>query len=148
MASGGVLGIRLGFHHHPPEQLAIGLAFHQQAADEVGGDLLGGAAEEGLGEGLGKRGGYGSGFWAIRLCKQRSDADDDNTQRQKDLEASFRYSLGNRHVLFLPDNSSSVANQYLLFSQRRGRANLCEVRGQIRQWKHSFNKRLFRRLHF
>jgi len=27
------------------------LAFHQQATDEVGGDQLGGAGEEGLGEG-------------------------------------------------------------------------------------------------
>ena len=34
---------------------------HQQAADQIGGDLLGGAAEEGLGEVLGGRGGYGSG---------------------------------------------------------------------------------------
>ena len=56
-----ILGIRLGFHHHAPEQAAVPLAFHQQAADELGGNLLGGAAEEGLGEGLGKRGGYGSG---------------------------------------------------------------------------------------
>ena len=38
------------------------LAFHQQAADELGGDLLGGAGEGGLGEGLGERGAYGSGF--------------------------------------------------------------------------------------
>ncbi len=36
-----------------------------QAADEVGGDLLGGVDEEGLGEGwevMGERGGYGSGL--------------------------------------------------------------------------------------
>jgi len=41
------------------------LALHQQAADELGGDDLGGAGEEGWGEGLkvlGGRGGYGSGF--------------------------------------------------------------------------------------
>ena len=31
-------------------------------ADEVGGNLLGGAAEEGVGEVLGGRGGYGSGL--------------------------------------------------------------------------------------
>ena len=54
-----VLGIRLRFHNHAPQQLAIGLAFHQQAADELGGDDLGGAGEEGLGEVLGGRGGYG-----------------------------------------------------------------------------------------
>ena len=36
--------------------------FHQQAADELGGDLLGGQGEEGLREVLGGRGGYGSGF--------------------------------------------------------------------------------------
>ena len=35
---------------------------HQQAADQLGGNLLGGAAEEGLGEVLGKGGGYGSCF--------------------------------------------------------------------------------------
>ena len=38
------------------------LTFHQQAADEVGSNLLGGAGEEGLGEGwevLEGRGGYG-----------------------------------------------------------------------------------------
>ena len=35
---------------------------HQQAADQLGGNLLGGAAEEGLGEVLGGRGGYGGGF--------------------------------------------------------------------------------------
>ncbi len=56
-----VLGIRLCFHNHAPQQLAIRLPFHQQAADELRGNLLGGAAEEGLGEVLGKRGGYGSG---------------------------------------------------------------------------------------
>jgi len=32
------LGIRLRFHHHAPQQLALGLALHQQAADELGGD--------------------------------------------------------------------------------------------------------------
>ena len=37
-----------------------------QAADGLGGNLLGGAAEEGLGEVLGGRGGYGSGF--VRLA--------------------------------------------------------------------------------
>ncbi len=31
--------------------VAAALAFHQQAADDVGGNLLGGAGEEGLGEG-------------------------------------------------------------------------------------------------
>ena len=37
-----------------------------QAADEVRGNLLGGAGEEGLGEVLGGRGGYGSGL--MRKC--------------------------------------------------------------------------------
>ena len=45
-----VLGIRLRFHHHTPQQAAVVLAFHQQAADEVGGDQLGGAGEEGFRE--------------------------------------------------------------------------------------------------
>ena len=62
MASGVVLGIRLRFHNHAPQKVARGLTFHQQASDEVGGDMLGGAGEEGLGEVLGGLGGYGSGF--------------------------------------------------------------------------------------
>ena len=49
VAGGLLLGIRLRFHNHAPQQLAIRLAFHQQAADELGGNLLGGAGEEGLG---------------------------------------------------------------------------------------------------
>ena len=62
VAGGVVLGIRLGFNHHAPKQAAILLVFHQQATDEVGGDQLGRAGEEGLGEGWGVLGGYGSGF--------------------------------------------------------------------------------------
>ena len=38
------------------------MALHQQAADELGGNQLSGTGEEGVGEGLGERGGYGSGF--------------------------------------------------------------------------------------
>jgi len=65
VAGGLLLGIRLRFHKYAPQQLAIGFAFHQQAADEVGGNLLSGAGEKGLGEGweaLDGRGGYGSGL--------------------------------------------------------------------------------------
>jgi len=50
VAGGVALGIRLGFHNHAPQQLATFLALHQQAADEVGGDHLGRAGEEGWGE--------------------------------------------------------------------------------------------------
>jgi len=58
VTGGVVLGIRLRFHHHTPQQLAIRLALHQQAADELGGNDLSGAAEEALGgEGLGVLGG-------------------------------------------------------------------------------------------
>ena len=57
----------LRFHHHTPEQPAVLLAFHQPATNQVGGDQLGGAGEEGLGKGWeilgdGLGGGYGSGF--------------------------------------------------------------------------------------
>ena len=62
MAGGFVLRIRLRFHNHAPQQLAIRLAFHQQATDQIEGDDLGGAGEEALGEELGERGGYGSGL--------------------------------------------------------------------------------------
>jgi len=61
-----LLGIRLRFHNHAPQQLAIRLALHQQAADELGGNLLGGAGVEGVGEVLGGRGGYGCGL--VRKC--------------------------------------------------------------------------------
>ena len=59
-----LLRIRLRFHNRAPQQLAIRLAFHQKAANEVRGNLLGGAAKEAVREGLevlGGRGGYGSG---------------------------------------------------------------------------------------
>jgi hypothetical protein len=42
------------------------LAFHQQAANQLRGNHLGGAGEEGLGEVVGGCGGYGSG--CVRLC--------------------------------------------------------------------------------
>jgi len=66
VAGGLILGIRLRFHHHAPQQLPSGLAFHQQAADQLGCNLLGGASEEALGEVLGEGGGYGSGLGAGR----------------------------------------------------------------------------------
>jgi len=62
VAGGLLLGIRLSFHNHAQQQLAIRMAFHQQAADELGGNHLGGVVEEGWGEVLGGRGGYGSGW--------------------------------------------------------------------------------------
>ncbi len=66
VAGGLLLGIRLRFHNQAPQQRAISLAFHQQGADELGGDDLGGAGEEGLRERSEERGGYGSGLrnWA------------------------------------------------------------------------------------
>ncbi len=61
--------IRLRFHNHAPQHLACGLPFHKQAADEVWGDHLGGAGEEGVGQGwevLDGRGGYGDDW--VRKC--------------------------------------------------------------------------------
>ena len=56
LLSGDVLSVGSvqGLHHLDAEVVML--------ADEVGGNLLGGAAEEGLGEVLGGRGGYGGGF--------------------------------------------------------------------------------------
>jgi len=48
------------------------LALHQQAADELRGNLLGGAGAEGLGEELGGRGGYGSGFSQTKGLRVKS----------------------------------------------------------------------------
>jgi len=53
VAGGLSLGIRLRFHNHTPQHLAIHLSIHQQAADELGRDQLGWAGEEGFG-GLGR----------------------------------------------------------------------------------------------
>jgi len=69
VAAGLVLEIRLRFHNHTPQQLAIHLALHQQAVDELGGDDLGRAGEEGLGEcwegvvAMGVALGIGGGYW-------------------------------------------------------------------------------------
>ena len=51
VAGGVVLGIRLRFHHHTPEQAAVCLAFHQPAANQLRCHHLSRAAEEGVGEG-------------------------------------------------------------------------------------------------
>ena len=62
------LAIRLSFHNHTPQQLSVGLAFHQQGADEAGRNLLSGAGEEALGEGWEVVNGVGSGLWR---CAER-----------------------------------------------------------------------------
>jgi len=47
VAGGLLLQIRLRFHNHAPQKLATRLAPHQQAADQLRRNLLGGAGEEG-----------------------------------------------------------------------------------------------------
>jgi len=56
-----VLRIRLRLHHHAPQQRSLGLTFQKQAADKLGGDHLGGAGEEALGECWESVVGFGSG---------------------------------------------------------------------------------------
>ena len=51
VAGGIAVAIRLRFHDHAPQQLAIGLPLYQQAADELSCDDLSGAGEEGWEEG-------------------------------------------------------------------------------------------------
>jgi len=62
VAGGLLLGIRLRFHNHTPQQLATFLALHQQAADELGCNLLGGASEE-----RGRQMSWGSGH-LFKVC--------------------------------------------------------------------------------
>ena len=66
MTGGIVLGIRLCFHNHAPQQTSVRLAFHQPAANQLRGNDLRWTAEEGVGQGweiLGDgRGGCGSGL--------------------------------------------------------------------------------------
>ena len=69
MAGGVVLGIRLGFHNHAPEQAAIGLAFHQTAAHQIGSDQLGRAGEKALGERWEIVGGFGSRLGVSKLIQ-------------------------------------------------------------------------------
>ena len=62
------MSLRLRFNNHAPQQLAVGMAFQQQASDELGRNLLSGAGEKGMVESwemLGGRGGYWSGFMAM-----------------------------------------------------------------------------------
>ena len=66
VGGGLVLRIRLRFHNRAPEQVAIGLAFQQQAANELGRNLLSGPGEKGMGEGWEVVDGFGSGF--VEIC--------------------------------------------------------------------------------
>ena len=50
MTSGIVLGIRLCFHNHAPEQTAVVMTFHQPAANQLRSNDLRWAAEEGVGQ--------------------------------------------------------------------------------------------------
>ena len=109
VAGGVVLGIRLGFNHHTPKQAAVLLAFHQQATNQVGGDQLGGAGEEGFGErwgGLGGRGGYGSGL-----------DDEDNFNRENPASAKT-------HKLFSTDSRNREAQKH--WQRREERAEHCQ----------------------
>ena len=51
MTSGIVLGIGLCFHNHAPEQAAVCLAFQQPTANQLRGNDLRWAGEEGAGKG-------------------------------------------------------------------------------------------------
>ena len=93
-ACGGlVLGIRLHFHSHAPKQAAVLLAFHQQATNQVGGDQLGGAGEEGLGErweaisdGLG---GYGD-YYKLKVMRTKKENPTMTVRKiQKTLKLAF-----------------------------------------------------------
>ena len=83
MTGGIVLGIRLRFHHHTPEQAAVCLVFHQPAANHRRGDDLRWTAEEGVGKGRESVGGYGSGFWDKSLSESTEPTTDDTFQYPK-----------------------------------------------------------------
>ena len=46
-----LLGIRLRFHNHAPQQAAVVLAFHQPATHQLGSNNLRWTTEEGVGQG-------------------------------------------------------------------------------------------------
>ena len=51
MTGGVFLGIHLRLHNHAPQHVVIGLAFHQQAADELGATSSVGRAKKEWGSG-------------------------------------------------------------------------------------------------
>jgi len=79
VAGGLLLGIRLRFHDDAPQKLAIGLAFHQQAADELRCDDLGGAGEEALGEVL------GGSWWLWEWLGGWVESDEENPRKTHSL---------------------------------------------------------------
>ena len=93
MAGRLLLGICLRFHNHAPQQLAMRLALHQQAANEVRGNLLGGAGEEGLGESWEVVYGFGSGLggdgW--RLFRERGIMRELHKDRPGRYKEKIRY---------------------------------------------------------
>ena len=95
MTSGIVLGIGLCFNDHSPEQAAVVMAFHQPAANQLGGDQLGRAGEEALGEGSETLGGSGNGLGGSgsNLAKIKTS--------QKRYEALQEDKSHCRHILFI-----------------------------------------------
>ena len=68
MTGGIVLGIRLRFHDHAPQQTSVRLAFHQPAANQLRGNDLRWTAEEGLGQGCEI---VGDGVGAMKMAQKR-----------------------------------------------------------------------------
>ncbi len=62
MTSGINLRIGLGFNDHAPNKPAVAFVFQRHATGEVGGDLIGRAGEQALGERWEGVHGYGSGL--------------------------------------------------------------------------------------
>jgi len=90
-----------------PPLLAIHSAFHQQAADELGRNLLGGAGEEGVGEALELLGGCG-GYYLQNLAKK-----------------SCRYRAK-------PQIFTALRYLHRLHSKRGNDSNISAVRGNMR----------------
>jgi glycosyl transferase family 25 len=89
------------------------LAFHQQAADELGGNLLGGAGEEALGEGwetLGGRGGYGSGLKREALLIYLAKPTYTHLQRARSMPISDKHRIIFIHI---PKNAGTALEKSL-----------------------------------
>jgi len=134
VAGGLALAIRLRFHNHAPEQRASWLAFHQQAADELGGELFCGAGEESSWQGwevLDGRGGYGSGLGgdghdALRLLKRSLTFEKQPRPQMKTILKAYLYAS-------IAITTTAVAACFIWYKQEYDLAYKLDKGGEIQR---------------
>jgi len=106
------------------------MALHQKSADELGGNDLGGAGEEGIWEVQGGRGGYGSGLggWveAIRLVR-------DSLTAGKMLRTGMKTVLKAYLYASIAITTTSVAACFIWYKQEYDLAYKLDKSGEIQR---------------